>query len=257
MNIYQHFRNDEKVFIDSCQQWKESVERTYAPKLTTFLTPREQQILALIIGKNEDCQLAFFGAHESAERKRALLYPNYFEPKSEDFEVALLEIAYNHKFHSLRHQQILGTMMSLGIKREKFGDVLISEQQAQVIVSKDIADYVALHISKIGQAGVTLTERELSEVMIVQDVWQEKTVTSSSMRIDNVLSSMTNLSRSKAQEYITGGKVKINHTMIEENAYECHEGDLISARGLGRFKVIAIEGKTKREKWRILFGQQK
>lgn len=257
MNIYQHFRNDEKVFIDSCQQWKESVERTYAPKLTTFLTPREQQILALIIGKNEDCQVSFFGGHESAERKRALLYPSYFEPQSEDFEISLFNITYNHKFHSLRHPQIVGTMMSLGIKREKFGDVLLAEHQAQVIVSKDIADYVVLHISKIGQAGVTLTEIELSEVMVVQDVWQEKTVTSSSLRIDNILASMTNLSRNKTQEYITGGKVKVNHKIIEENAYECHEGDLISARGLGRFKVISIEGKTKREKWRILFGKQK
>ncbi len=256
MSIYQHFRPDEKVFIDACQQWKESVERTYTPKLTAFLTPREQQILLSIVGNNEDCQLAFFGGQALSERKRALLYPSYFQPEDDDFEVSLLEITYNSKFHSLRHQQVLGTLMSLGIKREKFGDVLLAEGKAQVIVAKDICDYVLTHITKIGQAGVTLKEAAIVEMIVMQDVWQDKVITSSSLRIDSLLSSITNLSRSKAQEYVHGGKIKVNHKVIEENAYECHEGDLISARGLGRFKVKEIEGKTKRDKWRILVGKQ-
>ncbi|MGM9928936.1 MAG: RNA-binding protein [Bacillus sp. (in: firmicutes)] len=257
MNIYQHFRSDEKVFVDSCQQWKEQVEQMYAPKLTSFLTPREQQILASIVGKNEDCQVVFKGAYEQAERKRALLYPAYFTPEDSDFELALLEITYNAKFHQLRHQQILGSLMSLGLKREKFGDILLVENIVQIVVSHEISSYVQNHVNKIGSAGVSVVERNLEDIIQVQEVWQEQSVTSSSLRIDNVLSSMTNLSRNKAQEAIVGGKVKVNHQTVEKNDFDCHEGDLISVRGLGRFKLIGIEGKTKREKWRIVFGKQK
>jgi RNA-binding protein YlmH len=33
--------------------------------------------------------------------------------------------------------------------------------------------------------------------------------------------------------------------------------DIISIRGTGRIKVLAIEGKTKKDKWKIVIGLQK
>lgn len=255
MSIYQHFRKEEKAFIDQCMQWQEMVARQYAPRLTGFLTPREQQILAAIIGKNSDCQVAFFGGYQSAERKRALLYPEYYEVTDDDFNITLLDIAYNSKFHELRHQQILGTMMSLGIVRDKFGDILMANNEAQAIVAHEISDYVCLHITKIANAGVTVTNVDLAKIISVKEAWKEGTTTSSSLRLDTMLAAMTNLSRQKAQDLIAGGKVKVNHELIEENDFECGEADIFSVRGLGRFKVIAINGKSKKEKWKILYGK--
>lgn len=256
MNIYQHFRKEEKAFIDQCMQWQDTVIRQYTPRLTVFLTPREQQILATIIGKNSECQVAFFGGSATAERKRAFLYPEYYEVNEDDFNIALLQIGYNNKFHELRHQQILGTMMSLGIVREKFGDILITENKVQVIVSEDISDYVCSHITKIANAGVALSKCNLSEIITVKETWREGTTTCSSLRLDTMLSAMTNLSRQKVQDAISGGKVKVNHELIEENDFECGEVDIISVRGIGRFKLLSINGKSKKEKWKISYGKQ-
>lgn len=256
MNIYQHFRKEEKAFIDQCVNWQEQVIKQYAPRLTAFLTPREQQILASIIGKNSECQVAFFGGSSTAERKRALLYPEYYEVAEDDFNIAVLQISYNSKFHELRHQQILGTMMSLGIVREKFGDILIADNKAQAIVAEDISDYVCAHITKIANAGVDLSKSSLSEVIQVKESWKESATTCSSLRLDALLATMANLSRQKVQDAIAGGKVKVNHELIEENAFECGEADIISVRGLGRFKLFAIHGKSKKEKWKISFGKQ-
>ena len=50
MSIYQHFRPEEREFIDQVLNWKNLVENTYAPKLTDFLDPREQQILKRVDG---------------------------------------------------------------------------------------------------------------------------------------------------------------------------------------------------------------
>lgn len=257
MSIYQHFRSDEKVFIDSVQQWKESVETFYSPKLTSFLDPREQQILSTIIGKNDDCHVSFYGGYPFAERKRALLYPSYYTPTQEDYSIDLFEISYNRKFNELRHQQILGTVMSLGIKREKFGDVLLSEFGAQLIVSSEISEYVSANIHKIGNAGVVLSKVNLDDIIVVNNTWQQSTVTCSSLRVDSVFSSISNVSRKKAQDCISGGKIKVNHKLIEENDFECHEGDVISVRGFGRYRIMSIDGKTKKEKWKITFGKQK
>ena len=52
MSIYQHFRPEEREFIDQVLNWKEYVENNYAPKLTDFLDPREQQIVKMIIGQH-------------------------------------------------------------------------------------------------------------------------------------------------------------------------------------------------------------
>jgi RNA-binding protein YlmH len=51
--------------------------------------------------------------------------------------------------------------------------------------------------------------------------------------------------------------VKVNWQVIENPSFECQTGDLISARGYGRVKILSIDGKTKKEKWRITIGIQK
>ena len=54
MSIYQHFRPEEKEFIDQVLTWKSYVEMNYAPKLTDFLDPREQLLFnpLLVIMEN-------------------------------------------------------------------------------------------------------------------------------------------------------------------------------------------------------------
>jgi RNA-binding protein YlmH len=87
--------------------------------------------------------------------------------------------------------------------------------------------------------------------------WEEDTITVSSLRLDTALSGIHHLSRQKSQILIGQGLVKVNWMTIESPSFECQTGDLISARGHGRVKILSIEGKTKKEKWRITIGKQK
>lgn len=123
MDIYQHFRKDEHPFIDQILTWREQVERTYRPRLTDFLDPREQQILAMLVGTEaDDLQLKQFGGGKYTERKRALIAP-FYEPVTEDmFQLALLETSYPNKFVTISHRDVLGAFLSLGLKRTKLGD---------------------------------------------------------------------------------------------------------------------------------------
>ena len=59
-NIYQHFRSEEKDFIDQVIQWKQFVEDRYAPKLVDFLDPRQIHILKSIIGNETKCEIRDF-----------------------------------------------------------------------------------------------------------------------------------------------------------------------------------------------------
>lgn len=109
MSIYQHYRPEEHDFIDQVLEWKEVVITQYAPKLTDFLDPREQEIVRKVIGKNEDVLLAFHGGAKNAERQRALLYPSYFVPSEEDFQLKGYTLSYPDKFVQIEHRQVLGS----------------------------------------------------------------------------------------------------------------------------------------------------
>ena len=61
MSIYQHFRPEEKEFIDQALNWIEQVKDSYAPKLTDFLDPRQQQIIASLLGHDDEVKIEFFG----------------------------------------------------------------------------------------------------------------------------------------------------------------------------------------------------
>lgn len=257
MTIYQHFRPEEKEFIDQVLNWKESVESTYAPKLTDFLDPREQEIVLRIIGNHPEVKVEQFGGTEKSERKRILLFPDYYEPDDEDFQICLFELDYPKKFISIEHPQVLGSLMSLGLKRGKFGDILIYGERIQFFVTKEVKDFISLQLESIGRASVTLKEQPLSNSIQSNEVWHELSVTSSSLRLDTVISAIYNISRQKSQTFIQQGLVKVNWTLIENTAFECREFDMISVRGHGRSKIIALEGKTKKDKWKITAGKVK
>ncbi|MFO1445825.1 RNA-binding protein [Bacillus sp. Bva_UNVM-123] len=257
MSVYQHFRPEEKEFIDQVLNWKEAVETTYAPKLTDFLDPREQDIVKKLIGSNQDVKFELFGGSNATERKRAIIFPDYYECQETDFQVCLLEVDYPKKFITIEHPQVLGSLMSLGLKRGKFGDILLHDNRVQFFVSKEVEEYIVLQLQSIGKATVNLRKLPLDQAILTGEKWQEISLTASSLRLDTIISAIYNVSRQKSQVFILQGIVKVNWTMIDNVAFECEESDIISVRGFGRAKIMAVEGKTKKDKWRITAGLQK
>jgi len=257
MSIYQHFRPEERDFIDQVENWRSYVENTYAPKLTDFLDPREQKVLGMIIGEHHEVKFQFFGGHDQAERKRALLYPEYYEADIKDFNLSLLEVNYPKKFITIEHPHILGSLMSLGLNRNKFGDILVVDEEIQFIVAGEVEDYVRLQLESIGKAKISLTEVSLDKIIFKEEHWTEMTTTVSSLRLDTLIAAIYNFSREKAKTYIAQGLVKVNFTLIENVAFICEEGDVFSVRGEGRASIKSIEGKTKKDKWRVVVGKLK
>lgn len=56
------------------------------------------------------------------------------------------------------------------------------------------------------------------------------------------------MSRTKANEVITAGRVFINGENILKNSKSINVGDIITVRGKGRFKIDEIQGTTKKER---------
>lgn len=257
-HLLQHFRPDEHEFIEQVLEWKHQVEDFYAPKTTPFLDPRQRTIVQSLIGTNGDTQVAFHGGFSDySERQRALIYPSYVEPVVDEFQFAMLSVRYPSKFVQLKHPDVLGALLSLGLERAKFGDIRVGTDIVQFVVAREVADYVRANLTSIAKSKVTVQEVDSSTTLLpATEEWQESVITASSLRLDTVIaSSYPAISRQKAALYIESGKVKVNYAVREQTSFELHEADLISIRGIGRLFIESIEGRTKKEKLRLKIGK--
>ncbi|WP_159722086.1 YlmH family RNA-binding protein [Enterococcus sp. CSURQ0835] len=253
-NVYQHFRPEEHPFIDAVGDWLEQVESQYAPYLTNFLDPRQAYILETLIRENSELQFKFYGGYEQAERCRCLIYPEYYEPTDADFELVMIEIKYPHKFAQLSHGKILGTMMSTGVKREFFGDIISDGERWQVFLANEIANYIETQVTKIGKVTVHFEERPYTELIVPKDSWTEESATASSLRLDVVISTVYNISRQRSKQLVESGKIKVNWMPNERPDYSLDLLDIVSIRGFGRIQIQGIEGTTKKGKIRLQLG---
>ncbi|ATP39269.1 RNA-binding protein [Solibacillus sp. R5-41] len=255
-HLIQHFRKDEQPFIEQVIGWQREVEDRYAPKLTDFLDPRQRFIVESIIRQSEDVHVFTEGLFDHAERQRMLIAPSYFQATKEDFQMACYAVNYPSKFVQIKHPDVLGALLSIGLDRSKFGDIRLAENTVQFIMAMEIADYVRANLTGIGKIKVHVEEIQTTMLLLqIEEQWVESSYTVSSMRLDVVLATVANISRQKSQNLIGAGKVKVNWTVREATSFELQEGDIISARGFGRVKIIMTEGRTKKDKIRLQIGR--
>ncbi|MFO8069098.1 MAG: RNA-binding protein [Alkalibacterium sp.] len=253
-NLYQHFREDERLFIDHVLDWIQKVELQYSPYLTPFLDPREQHIVDTIIGQHNEVKAEAFGGYEAAERKRLYLSPSYFEPAQEDFEIKIAELRYPKKFADLSHGKILGTLMGAGVKREMIGDIITDGERWQFFADVSIMQFLLSTLTKIGNITVQIEEIPYTEILLPKDTWEERNEVVSSLRLDVILAKVFHISRQKSKELISSKKVKVNWNETERPDMLLGIHDVLSIRGYGRLRIEAIEGKTKKEKIRLKIG---
>ncbi|AXH98636.1 RNA-binding protein [Sporosarcina sp. PTS2304] len=253
-SIFQHFRKEEQPFIEKVNSWVKEVEDTYAPKLTEFLDPR-QRFIAESIVRNSDLMMSVAGGFPNSERERVLIYPDYYTPAAEDFQISLYEIHYPQKFVTMKHSQVLGSLLSVGIDRSRFGDIRLSEERVQFAVSTEVAEYIHVNFTQVGKVKISVQPvlKEEDRITVLEE-WTEELHIISSLRIDTVVAALTTSSRAKASSLIKGEKVKVNWTTIDQQAFEVEEADIVSIRGFGRYKVLNIEGRTRKDKIRVMIG---
>ncbi|MEQ7790794.1 MULTISPECIES: RNA-binding protein [Staphylococcus] len=251
IDIYQHFRKEEHELIDQLIDKSKQANEQYAPVLTSFLDPRGQYILNVIVGSFQDLEVTFYGG-PFAERQRAIIAPEYFRPEAEDFEISLFEIDYPQKFVTLQHQHILGTIMSLGIERDQLGDILIDDR-IQFTLTKQLESYIMLELNKIKGATVKLNAILVKNMIQSKEHWRSFDTTVSGLRLDVVLKEIIRKSRSIGKQLIEKKRVKVNHTIIDSVDFQLDQGDLLSVQGYGRAMITDIGGKTKKDKIRISY----
>ena len=76
--------------------------------------------------------------------------------------------------------------------------------------------------------------------------------TVAALRLDAVASSGFRMSRGKAAELVASGRVQVNWLECTKPDRSLAEGDTVSARGVGKFKLTQVGGTTKKGRISIL-----
>lgn len=202
----------------------------------------------------------YFGGYEDAERVCVLFPPDYlvedfrdgsFDPY-EDESLVVLRLSKGKNKRELSHRDYLGSLMGEGLKREKIGDILVRDDGADIIVSREIGKYLEAHYSKAGRVELQAELVPLQDLKLSQRPMMAIHDTVPSLRIDCLIASAFGISRSKALEEIKRGMVFVNNRQIPKASYEVKEGDKITLRGKGKAIYRGQTGLSKKGRLAIL-----
>ena len=231
---------------------------------SSFMTPSEiYRAEKYFEAKGNKDMICFFGGYFEAQRKQIFLLPEYisfsaeemniFDVIEEDFDNSIVALKISGSgFRTLSHRDYLGSILALGIEREKLGDICVLDGgNAIVFCSTEIVDFLIFELTSSGNDKVKIEKVSIDKNMASMQKYQGFTDTVASDRLDCVVASLFNLSREKGQNLIKGGFVEFNYETASKPDSRVDKGDIISARGYGKFIVRDISQATKKGRLRL------
>lgn len=220
-----------------------------------FLDPHQVQLAEKLLSSVSTCEYSFFGGFAMAERAVVLFWPEFIEDsellrfKNEILKsIEIKPLCRN----TLSHRDYLGALMSLGIRREVTGDILVREESCSIIVLSEISQYITENLLKVGNIGVDVTISDIMELSTPEPRISEIKTTVAALRLDSLCAHSFGLSRGKAAEFIKAGKVQLNWEATLSVDKQVCEGDTISLRGKGKAVLDKVGGRTKKDRIAIL-----
>ena len=204
---------------------------------TFFLDPKEQQELKKKLKKDT---YKVYKPYIDSEK-------NIFY-KKEKPKVILYEIKSKIP---LEHREILGTLFSLNITSELFGDIIITNNHYYIYILENIAPYIKNNLLMIKNSHIELIERPLETLKSYKKEFEQIELIASSNRIDTVIERLIQTSRPNVLEKIKNKEIMLNYDILKNNSYLLKENDIFSIRRYGKFQYIGIKKETKNKNYII------
>lgn len=223
--------------------------RPYA--ISDFYTPFAGQIASTIRGHFPELEAEEFGGYPGAERIKICFRTQDFDGQP-DWNIGAAEISWDPRYRLIGHRDVLGTLMSLGLEREVFGDIIMRPAAAQVLADLPIIGYLQQQLTKIAMVGVKVKPLDLADIVPKEEKTKQIRTTVASLRLDAIGASGFGISRSKMAAAIDAERVQVNWQRAKGPAQTVQAGDIISFRGRGRMTVVEITGTSRKGRIGVL-----
>lgn len=264
-------KND-RILLANLEDKMRQADEWYTVTNSSFFDMRERSLAVRQCREKCRCGYAFYGGYEDAERKVAVFYPrelienenenenknesenedknknarrieDYFRDEPESCPLTIIRASLKKGSPQLGHRDYLGSLMGLGIRRDVIGDIIVHDDGADIVVLKEMADFLAMNYSKASRANLIISEVSITEIRPskVQIVQKDESV--ASLRLDAMISAAFRISRGKSAEAIKAGLVYVSDVCEKKTDKIVDLGDKLVLRGKGKAVVKNI-GRT-------------
>lgn len=246
---------DERLLLARALDKLELARRRNVPACTGFLSPGERAAVEELIAASGHPRHLFFGGYEGAERSICVFLPDWQEPEDwrsgGDCPVAALRCTYREE-ETPSHRDFLGAILGQGVTREKVGDILVDTGRCDILVLRELEPYLLQNLDSAGRTRLKLSPLPLDGLIPPERQTELVRDTVSSLRLDAVAASAFHLSRGKAADLISSGKLTLNYRECVKPDRLVGEGDVFSCRGMGKCVVKEIPGLSKKGRTMIV-----
>ena len=216
------YKNDENKLliakiIDKYEVAKTRNKITY----TDFFNISEISVIKKMLKEENISNYIFYGGKNNSDRSILIFYP-------EKFSINMIEKNYEKILEMIRiklpnnisyeHKDFLSGIMKLGIKREKFGDILVTDFGADIIVLSEISKILENDLKQLTRFRKSeITIENIKNISHIEVEFEYLNIIVSSIRLDNFVSELAKCSRSNAEDIIKEGRVFVNS--INESNY--------------------------------------
>lgn len=218
---------------------------------TDFLDMYQISLVENFLRKIKFENYKLYGGYEESERKILIIYPEkYNEEMLKKNYSKMIKVIRIHlpeeEYGKYSHRNYLGGIVKLGLKREKVGDILVSDNGADMVVIEEFAEILKQELpslTRFEKSNVTI--EKLSELRKKEIKIEEVKIIVPSLRLDNIISDLARTSRSKAAQIIAQERVFVNGQNETKLSKQIKINDIITIRGKGRFVVKEFTGTTR------------
>lgn len=229
---------------------------------TEFLNIHKREILQRELNRLREKNYLFFDGFEDSEYKVLIIYPDKFKEefinyedssiakKSIDDIIRAIRIKLPKElFGKYEHRDYLSAVMKFGLVRERIGDIIVHQDGAYILVLRENAEYLKNSLKELIRFRKSEIDIiDIGEIELKTAEFEDITILINSNRLDNFVSEIAKISRSKTDELLDNEKVYLNSKLETKASKEIKEGDIIVIRGKGKFKINKFQGVNKKGK---------
>ena len=175
-----------------------------------------------------------------------MFLPDYLDDIDEN-PIEILRVSVPKGSKVLTHRDYLGSILSLGIDRNVTGDIIVRDDGADIIILKNMEEFLLSHYDQAGHVHLKTEIRPIEELDLGKINTSIKHDTIASARLDNIVGSAFNLSRTKAQDAITAGLVFVDGLQCTKPDKELFENSKVVLRGKGKIMLKEIGQKSRKD----------
>ena len=141
----------------------------------------------------------------------------------------------------------MGSLYSLSIDKSMIGDIIIDEDNYYFYIIDKMSSFIENSLFMIGNKYVTIEEIDISKMKDYKKKYEIKNMIVSSLRMDTIVSRITNTSRNNSIELIKNKNVILNYSILKDGSITLKENDIFSIRRYGKYKFSKVIKNTKKD----------